>query len=488
MRGDIAALLTRSAFAQGLGVIRNFVVLPILGPAQVGTFRLVQQLSLYSRHLSLGAFNTLFVKYSEWEGAGDTARCDTVHKLARDQSVLGLLVFPPIFIALAWNLHLSWPILIALAVAAGFPLLSEFVHVSYTVRGLFKDIARIDVVVSIFGLVALLVGAILWGLPGTLAAAFLPPILRVVLGRTFLRAQPERVPWHDTITHFRFGFRVWLGSMLTSVAMTIDLVLLGWLLADGSPLLGFYAVGLMVTQVLAQDLSAVTVVQQRALRREIGRVGGVTGEGIAAETRRLLGTDAFVGVCFAAATIAAAYVILPLVLPRFVGALPALGALLASMILIKARSYTRTILQNADRPRLAMIAPIAQLAFMAITYPLLVGDDRTMIELGLLRLAAFMLPAAIEVTIAYAIMARGWQGAIIAAHLVLGLVPAALGFIAIPELLGQGPLSTIGPAVAVLASYVVYNAVFDGAAREGMRMLAQIIRRALRIGRRQEAA
>lgn len=483
-RGDIAALLRRSALAQLLSVIRNFVILPILGPAQLGTFRLLQQYSAYSQHLSLGALSTLNVKYSEWEAAGDTARCEAVHRLALRQSVLGTLLFAPIFAALAWSLQLSTPVFLLLCVTAGFPLLSDYIGISYNVRGSFRDVARIDVIVALAGLVLLVAGALMWGLAGSLIASFIPPIIRVALGWRFLRSHGVASSWAETLEHYRFGLNVWVGATVSNVAATMDLVLLGWLLEDGSPLLGYYAVGLMVTQVLAQNLSAVTLVQQRALRRLIGSAGGVDGAGIALETRRLLGTDAFVGICFAAATVLVAYVVFPVLLPSYTLALTGLGALLTSILLIKARVYTRVILQNANRPRLVTVAPLVQLAFMAAIYPVVVDDDGTILDFALLRLAAFLLSAMLEVVLAHAIMRRPREGAQLAAALVLGLIPSAIGFIAIPVAAGHGGWSAVGAVFAVAGSYAVYNRLFDGAARHGTGMLRQVVRRAIPWGSR----
>ncbi|HUS66474.1 MAG TPA: hypothetical protein VMZ28_18180, partial [Kofleriaceae bacterium] len=307
---------------------------------------------------------------------------------------------------------------------------------------------------------------------------------RVLLGSRTLRAVPGERSWAEALRTFRFGFQVWIGSTLSNVAATMDLVLLGWILGDGSRLLGYYAVGLMVTQVLAQNLSAVTMVQQRALRRQIGEAGGVGAEEVALETRRLLGTDAFVGVVFAAATISGAYLVFPPLLPKFVAALPGLGALLTSILLIKARVYTRVILTTADRPRLAMIAPLVQLGAMAAIYPLVVSGESSVLVLGLLRMGAFLASSMLEVVLAYAVMGRTRLGLQLAAQLILGLAPTAVGFIWVPDLLDHAAASCVGPILAVAASYVVYNLLFDGSAREGVRMLRQVLRR---VARRRES-
>ena len=66
----------------------------------------------------------------------------------------------------------------------------------------------------------------------------------------------------------------------------------------------------------------------------------------------------------------------------------------------------------------------------------------------------------------------------------LGLVPTAIGFILVPHLLDHGPASTVGPVVAVALSYLVYNAMFDGAARDGVKMLRQVLRQ---VARRRES-
>ena len=478
-RGDIAALLTRHFFAQALGLVRNFLVLPFLGPAHLGVFRLVQQISAYSRYLSMGALSTLSVRYPEWEAAGHHDQCDSVQRLALSQSLLGAVLFIPIFALLVQGMGLSTPALIVLSLAAGFPLLSIYTATSFNVRGQFRRLARIDMLIAVAGLACLLAGVLLWGLHGALIGAFIPPVLRVILGREFLSVKRAKRKWSEAIEHLRFGIRVWAGSTLSHFAMTADLLLLGFLLPEGSEILGYYAVGLMVAQVLAQDLTAVTAVQQRALRRTIGQEGGVTGDRVASSILRLLGTDAFVGICFAAAILLMTWIFIPVLLRAYTPALPGLGPLLTSIIFIKARVYTRTALQNANRPHLVLLAPLLQLAILVVLYPVLLSEHGSPLTLGLGRLGAFLLSGALEIVVAWRIMGKGWQCLSHAGRLFACLVPAALGFIVLPVTTHFGPLAVTGLVVAVAGSFLLYNLLFDGAAREGVTLLRHVLRRAI---------
>ncbi len=478
--GDIAAMLTRNIFTHGIAVVRQFIILPLLSPAQLGLFRFVQQLAAYSRYFTVGALSTFQVRYPEWQAAGHHERCRGLQSLALYQTIVGALVFAPVFLGLVWHVDIPPRFLVPLAAVAAFTLLSDYVASTYTVRGEFRTMAAVDLAVSIGSVFFLLGGLYLFGLPGVLIGGLMAPSLRVLIGWRYFTLFSGWPGWRQAYDHVRFGTGVWIANTLTGLAVTLDIILLGLFYGDTADLLGLYAVGVMLAQILAQDLRAVTLVQQRALRVEFGAERTATSEDLTSLIGRYLGSDSFLGVIFGAVVLAAAWLLFPTIFPQYAESLESLGPLLASVIVVKPRAYTRVVLEQSDRVRGIIVTSLVQTIVLVASFLLIYQLAAGAFAFAVARLLSCGVGTVMELVLAHSTLGRvrrGWQ---LAGKMLVSNVPLVLGFVILPELMGSAAWAVVGAVGAIAASYPLYQRLLGGSAREAIDLLRAVVRRRLR--------
>ncbi|MBK6846056.1 MAG: hypothetical protein IPG96_00420 [Proteobacteria bacterium] len=473
----IGALLVRGVLGQVIGILRQFVVLPLITPGQLGLLRYVLNLSQYSRFFHVGFLSTLWVRFPERQAAGDLGACAAMQRAAWRQTLVGFALFIPVVALLLRDTSIAPWLFPLIVVLSAFPLLGDYVAVSYQARGEFEPLVRIDLIVSVVGLAALIGLTFAFGLPGLLIAATLPGPLRVALGRRYLfppKHDPQSAAyWRENLL---FGVRTWLGQSAAHLAVTADVLLLGHFVGKESAVLGFYGLALTVAQFAARDLTAVTIVQQRQLQVAVGEHGGLGALAVAQATERYLAIDTLVSAWLSSAVTVGAALLLPLLFPRFSPALPLLGSLLAAAIIGSPLRYTRVVLMLADRAPLLVASSLVQLAVlaggMALAHYWL--SDAIWAYTGA-RLLSTAVGAALELLVAYVAMGRSREGLRLLARFALAVGPLLLLAVGTWSAVTRWALVVIICALPLLLA-ASFRVCFPGVPREAMTMLGGIFR------------
>ena len=483
-RRDIRALLLRNVWAQGLSLARQFVILPLISPAELGIFKYITTLTGYSRMAGLGGTSALQVRYPEAEGAGDQDQCDQLQAAAWWQTVLGSLLFPLIFLAAAWHFELSGFALIALAILGVTPLLSDYVTASFNVRGQFSTLARMDLWVITLGFIAVVAGTYFYGLEGLLLTSFMTMLGRCLFGRRYFRPPDRRLKLGEWKKQFFFGLRVWVGSATSTFANTGDMIVLGYLIAKNAPGLGHYALGITVAQILSQNVRALTIVQQRAIQVEIGRQGSFSAPPVYKRFVDSLALDGLVASLVAALTLTMAAIALPLVFPAYGPAVAPLGPILASVVVLKLGRYPSSLLYQGDRIAELALSSALQILAMIGLFALVATRGGSVHEYALARLAAMSLGFAVQLYFALALMSKKGQVAALGLRTAFALAPVlaltSLGILWFDGVFAQLLLG----ALLVAATLGGFALGFPGVGRRALDLLFGSLRQRLRRLRR----
>lgn len=478
----VGALLVRSVTGQVIAIARQFAVLPLITPGQLGLLRYVLNLSTYSRFFHIGFLSTLWVRYPERQAAGDVDYCAAVQVSAWRQVLVGLLLYTPVMAALLRGTSLAPWLFYTVVALSALPLLGDYIAISYQVRGEFEALVRIDLVTSVVGFVLLVGMTVLWGLPGLLLGATLPGLLRVALGRPYLFPRTGAVqPSSYFRENFLFGLRNWIGQTVANLALTADIVLLGHFTGKESAALGYYGLAMTVTQFATRGLAAVTIVQQRLLQVTAGKAGGLATPAVEQATERFIAIDTLVSAWLSCAVAVAAVVAMPWLFPRYLDTVPLLGALLAGAIVSCPLRYTRVVLSLGDRSQLWVVGSAVQLgtliAGMALVH---YAMGNALWAYALARSLATAAGAAVEIVLAYAVLGQARRGFALFGRLCLALAPLALlGFSALPgrHTLGFALSAASVPPLVALSFALVFPGVTRDAARLLLRSVNGLLRR-----------
>lgn len=473
----IGALLVRGVLGQVLAVVRQFIILPLITPGQLGLMRYVLNLGQYSRFFHAGFLSTLWVRFPGRQAAGDHDYCAAMQVAAWRQTLLGFALFLPLVALLLRGTSIAPWLFGVVVLFSAFPLLGDYVAISYQSRGEFEALVQIDVIVSLVGFAALVGLTYAFRLPGLLIGATLPGVLRVALGQRYLfppKASPQsRAELRENLV---FGIRTWLGQSAAHLAVTADVLLLGHFVGKEHATLGFYGLALTVAQFAARDVTAVTIVQQRQLQVAVGEHGGLGAPAVAQATERYLAIDSLVSAWLSAAVTVGAAVLLPPLFPRFAPAVPLLAVLLAAAIIGCPLRYTRIVLMLADRGPLLVTSSLVQLgvltAGMALTHYWLA--DSIWGYTGA-RLLATAVGATLELAMAYLAMGRGREGLRLLGRFALAVSPLLLLVFGTSSTWGRwGLVGSVLALVPLLA--LSFRVTFPGVPRGAARMLGGILR------------
>jgi len=488
---DIGALMMKNVVTQGLSVARQLVVLPLISPGQLGLFRYVSQLVSYSSLFHFGATMAFKVRFPEWQAAGRERDCNVLQTIAWRQVLVGAALFLPLLAAFLWAQTDLSPLMIAVIAVSGMaPLLAEYSIASYTVRGRFREIAHVDVWVAIGSFVAMLVGTVFWGVHGLILGSLLGPLIRCGLAREYFRPRPKVWPSGEEFrAHFAFGGRVWVGNTLAKLGNTIDIVVLGMLLGESAAALGTYSLGVTIGQLLSQDVRAAALVHQRNLQVRIGRAGGVASADVRIATRSYASLDFYLGVVFACVALLLTAGLLPALLPHHAAAAHVVGPLACSLVVLRVKRYSLTILQQAGRNALTVFTSMVQVVLLIGGFLLLSRWSEAHVgHYALVRLGAFWIAALLETVLSHAVMGSSREGLVFAARTFLAVAPLVAG-VGIAPLYVESPwtlvtLALVSFPVATASYWIALDRVplrardlFAGVWREKVRRLLRRARR-----------
>lgn len=483
---DIGSLMTRNVVTQGLGLARHFVILPLITPAQLAIFRYVTQLVAYSHLFHFGAMATFKVKYPEWWAAQRGRDCDVLQTVAWRQIGIGAALFAPLLaLVLLYQADIPPGLVAVIALGGAAPLFADYAVASFNVRGRFRDIAQVDVIVAVVAFVALFVGAALFGVYGLIVGALIGPALRCVLASEYFWPRPYCWPGRAEFRGlFLFGSRIWLGSAISTLAASADIILLGVLVGHSSPELGAYALALMVCRLLSQDVRAVTIVHQRNLQILIGREQGVTNSTVRRAVREYAAVDCYLGALFACVAVVLTATLLPIALPQHAAAVPLVGPLACSFVLLRAKRYTTTALNQAGRVNYILLSSSTQLAMLVLGFALLSHRELDIEYYALVHLGAFSTATVMETILSHRVMGAAAEGVSFAGRLLLGTCPLLAGVGLSPFFLDSPGLLILSALSSLVLATITCWVVLGGVPRPAGELLREVLRGKLRLIRR----
>jgi O-antigen/teichoic acid export membrane protein len=179
-------------------------------------------------------------------------------------------------------------------------------------------------------LIVVLVGVLGLGVAGALAAFLVTSLAEAAA--SFIAAQRvgARVPRPETVSYralFAYGLPLYPGSLTYFFGYRIDVYLLAWLLADAAAPLGYYSMAVSMAELVFFVPNAVSSLF-------FTQVAGSAREDVDREVNRVSRVTLLVTVTAALALVPVAAVLIHVVLPAFVPALPALYILLPGVVMI----------------------------------------------------------------------------------------------------------------------------------------------------------
>ena len=236
--------------AQALGLISAVLVRRYLGPAGMGLWTALMLIPTYANYSHLGVLNAAEREVPFLYGRQDWQRAAVVRDVAFTITLLAALASTVVLLVLAaWRSNANAP-----EVATGFRLiiLVVWAQLGFAFYGIlaraarrFKDLGFLAVVAAVVNIVAIVVLASRFGVPGMLLAtvvAYSVMILYLAL-RLKLPVRPL-LPWREVGRLLAIGLPIMVYGVISDTLMNIDKITTVALL--GTTSLGFYTLATMV--------------------------------------------------------------------------------------------------------------------------------------------------------------------------------------------------------------------------------------------------
>ena len=477
---DIGAILARNIWVQIFSLIRQFSILPLISPAHFGVLQVIIQLSNYSTLFQGGAVSALNYLFPQFLASQSTDDCRSLQRLTLKVVLLGSLLFVPCFwFALNIQKGVSFGNLTLLTalMLAPVPLLSNYVGASFSVRGQFQTLARIDFFVALYGMVALVFAALAFEINGLILAALTPPLLRVILGKQFFGyMKSPKWPSKKSRENLFYGTKVWLSQAVTTISMTFDIIVLNALVGTLSPLVGLFAAALKIQVLLQQYITALSTVHLHRLLLLIGQKKTQPDVNIHSTVTKNIALECAIASLGSSLLFVCACIFLPIVFPAYQDCLLALLALLLAVVPQRSKKYAKVLLNQAGKTNQTLWLSILQIAFTAAGYWIIYTyTEDHLLGFSVSRLVVLWLISFIEVPIAFGLIQSTRSGFGFLIKLVFASTPTFLLLLAQAYYLNSYGTLAIISLISLPLTYVAYNVFLDGAGTKSIKVFTDIL-------------
>ena len=354
---DSAHYLSATILAQGVGLLRTFILPVLLGPAQLGVWNLMNVIIGYGANSHLGILHGLNKKVPVLRGFGQVREIDELKdSVFWFNLLLGIMAGSAIFIGsfLFSNVNVALRI-IALVIVLQMVSVYFFCLLRADCRFelLSKGVAVLSL--SSTALVLLLaylssdrlLGA-LWGLTG----AYL-----FVIGYWFYKGGYRftvRLKWSHVSDVFGIGIPLVVLGLIDTVLLSLDRWFIAWKLPDTA--LGFYALGIMASNLLGLVPTSVSnVLYPRMLERFASTQDHCAVGGLMLNPLRAV---AALMVLLISATTIFLPVIIRFLLPTYLPAVPLIEILVPSAFFLAIAPIAGSYVVAVDRQRALIVVQL----------------------------------------------------------------------------------------------------------------------------------
>ena len=477
---DIGSILARNIWVQLFSLIRQFGILPLISPANLGLMQLVVQLANYSTLFQGGAVSALNYLFPQFLARRSETECNSLQRLTLKVVLCGTFLFIPFFwVALKHKVGTGfndWTLPFILLLAPT-PLLSNYVSASFSVRGEFQPLARIDFIVALYGMVAFIFAAFMFGINGLIFAALTPPIIRVVFGLKFFRYHnAPKWPPKTARKNLAYGTKVWLTQAATTISMTFDIFVFKALIGAFSPLLGLFAAALKIQVLLQQYITALSTVHLHRLLLLIGEKKSQNAPEVARRVTDNIALESAIATMGSLLLFAGASLTLPFIFPAYQDCTLALLALLLAVVPQRSKKYAKVLLNQDDRTSATFWLTVLQIVLTAFGYWLIhafSGDH--LFGFCLARLIVLWLISFAEVPLAFKSLQSAMAGWRFLVKLLLASLPTFVVLAAQSYYLHNYKALALFALLALPLTYAAYNVFLDGAGKKSLKVFAEIL-------------
>jgi len=375
-------MLLRQAIVTPMTLGKGLFLLPFLAPNELLLWRLVQTWFGYATRASFGTFSALAFYLPKTQAAGDDDGGRAYHSVASYAALLGSLIAVGVGLALS-AVSVGWKLALPLALWGATLLPRAYVGAVLQARGSFQKLAVLDTLQAVLTFV-LPVGGVVWfGFSGLVVGQACGLVLVFVRQSPlpFLReAQP--VVWAKARSILRDGFQLWLNGSLKSLASSLDINLVAFLIV--SPTFGGqYAVALILCGFVASVAQSAYRVLHRRIVQDLAQLDDTVTSDEAVEPPavetvfgrivRFTVLDVLV-LTVAGGFLLALLPVVPWLFPKYAGALPLVPLLLLGAGLTRARTYAEVPLKARQRFFALHASFLFQLAVTAVFFVVLAAD------------------------------------------------------------------------------------------------------------------
>jgi O-antigen/teichoic acid export membrane protein len=477
---DVAALLARTIFTRVLAVLRSIVILPLIGPGELGALRYLLTLTSYASYLHGGALTIFGMRYPAWIAGEKPEKASAVQALAFQVVLVGATVAVlAILGVLAWTRTAGVWLSIAVASLAGVQLIASFVSVSFRAHGEFRGMAKNEMLVTLVSFVAALVGAYLLGVGGLILASVLSAVVGVVAAKRWLfPAGWTRIDRSLIRSELPYGMVLMSTSVLNQVSMSIDLVIIKPYFPNGDAGYGYYAFGAMLASLVYALMDSLAQVQANRMYKASGLAEGAM-DSVLDELERCAVRETLAAVVVVSMVALALGIAIPVFLHGYWGALPILGLFLWAAVLLRLRTYPAIFLNIVKANRWATLASALAIgATVAHVWVVHRWFSNSLVGFALCSAVAYTFTFAIGAIGAYAAVDRLRRLARFGPLLLLAIAPTALfgALCFVPYNRLPHAYVAAGIAVPLLVAVIVARA-FPEAYRSAIQMAVRLYRR-----------
>jgi O-antigen/teichoic acid export membrane protein len=341
-------LFFRNVFSRLLGILKNLIVVPFLSPQLLGIYRYILTLMNYSQYLHFGSVTYLIFHYSRLKN--NQVQLNSAIQF----SVIGLYVgaiasFLLCFFFIPDSISLLESLLISFSSCA--TLFAFYVLIRLRIELKFNLLAKEDLISQVIGLVFFILLGYIWGVTGLLLGTQLGLLYLIVRYRDYFKISFAGIDVGVLKSKFLIGKSLWFSSLANQLSLSIDLLLLKFILQDRATDYGYYAFCIMIAGIVNSIMGIFIEVQGQIFLEKISQYQHDELKSNPTVTKELLDMmyrDSIISIMIILIVNFGMSIAIFLFLPKYESIIPNIFVFLLSVFILRWRNYFVLILNRIE--------------------------------------------------------------------------------------------------------------------------------------------
>ncbi len=391
-------LLLRNGVGKILGILRNFILVPVLTPELLGIYRQAITILSYGNLLHFGSVTHLIFNYGSINDSIDIKR--EVKSFALLGVYIGALLSFFFTYFLLTNYFFGVTRLL-ISLSAGLSIFSFYIIIFFRTKLEFSKMAKEDIILQIISFILFVFGGFYFGLPGY--------IIGSQVGNCYLIIKFSKELNPKSILIFKSKFRyfilpsldLWVSSLINQLNISLDILLLGLILIDKEKF-GFYAFGALFVSTINSVMGVIVEVKgQKLLSKysETIKYDDKTKEEIVKEVMLNTERDAFFSVLFGLLSLSTLSIIIYFYLEKYNDSIVILFPFLLSLVYLRIRNYFALFLNKFGKSSFVSFSSFFGVLFLVLS--ILFIKNNQDISLYLLSFISFFTYVLVDILIVY---------------------------------------------------------------------------------------